>query len=102
MESPMSAMPSVTGSHLRDVMLWQAIEAHGTDLDVLTAALPGDFATDAEEISRMVEAMTRGETVETPPSSSNDDAAPEPPTLSLVEAQAALAHWQHKTQLART
>jgi hypothetical protein len=122
---------SVTGNPARDLMLRQAIEAYGTDLDALKAALPGDFGTDQDEVDAMVAAISvvegqHVETVETvemlTPSKSLENIepphangaarphhearpdAPQPetePSLTLVEAQAALAVWQTKAQAAR-
>lgn len=91
---------AVTGNLVRDAMLRSAIQAYGTDLDALAAALPDDFKTDAKEVAAMAVAMgIEPVQVESKP---EPDAPEGEPQLSITEAKQALAEWQHKTQLART
>jgi hypothetical protein len=124
--SPMSVSDTIipdtiTGNAARTAMLRKAIEKVGTELAAVQAALPGNFDTDQAELDVMLAAMNgsavedqpvEDQTVEdqTPPGaaieqSSDDDREqmhPAAPSLTLIEAQAALANWQHKAQLARS
>ena len=93
---------SVTGNPVRDAILRNAIA--GLDdhsFAAVQAVLPGDFDLDQQELDEMLATMTAGEDAAAPVEAEPVEFAPEPPTLSLLEANAALADWQHKMQLAR-
>jgi hypothetical protein len=93
---------SVTGNPMRDAILRNALTSlDDHSLATVQAVLPGDFDLDQGELDAMLATMTASKDAAAEPVEAESVEAPEPPTLSLSEANAALADWQHKTQLAR-